>query len=242
MKTIWRGVPAALILLLVVGSANAGITLFLSDKGYDEGASLGNPSITLPNVGATTTLYIWADVSEKVIALGMNLVSSDTAILEATANDIYNPTHTGATPPFTVTYRWGLPVGDGVLGDLVTDINAVAISKELAVAGLDPGWAYDGYLLYDEDVGAFLVGEVTIQGTAEGTTDLYMTVSDNRIAPAVGFSPDLDVWFGSGDASLLGDSVDVQSAVADGTVTVVPEPVTLSILGLGVLGLLRRRR
>ena len=246
MRTMTKVVSAVVVLLLVAGSADAGITFFLSDKGLGEGATVTNPSITLPNVGATTSLYIWAIPDEKVIGTGMNLISIDSAILEATAVELYNPVYDIVFgPPLNITLeykRWKSPVGTGAMGDLWTNMNAVAISVDENVTGLDPDFS-GADPMYDAVAGAWLFGRVDVEATAEGSTDLYLTVSSNFIAPAAGFGADLPVWFGAGETSALhGESVDVQSEFADGSVTVVPEPVTLSILGLGVLGLLRRRR
>ena len=246
MRTMTKAVSAVVVLLLVAGSADAGITFFLSDKGLGEGATVANPSVTLPNVGATTSLYIWAIPDEKVIGTGMNLISIDSAILEATAVELYNPVYDIVFgPPLNMTLeykRWKSPVGTGAMGDLWTNMNAVAISVDENVTGLDPDFS-GADPMYDAVAGAWLFGRVDVEATAEGSTDLYLTVSSNFIAPAVGFGADLPVWFGAGETSALhGESVDVLSEFADGSVTVVPEPVTLSILGLGVLGLLRRRR
>ena len=242
MKAI-KGLSVVLVLLVAAGSAHAGaITFFLSDKGLGEGASLGNPVITLPTVGATDTLYIWANADVKVIGMGMNVIADAPAIVQATARAIYDPVYGPVGFPPTTWYRWGLPIGQGVLGDLVTGINAVALSATRSVAGIDPAWKADGILNWEAAANAWLIGEITVQATAEGLTPVHFTVSPAFIAPAVGHGHDLTVYFGSGDAPVNGESVGVETAVADATIEVLPEPATLTLLGVGVAGLLARRR
>ena len=241
MRTRVKAVSAVVVLLLMAGSADAGITFFLSDKGLGEGATLDNPSLTLPSVGATKSLYIWAVPDQKVIGTGMNLVSTDPTILEATAIELYNPEYMVVVLPYR---RWNNPVGTGTLGDLVLNMNAVAVSggETTSIGGMDP-LLEDYDPMYDAAADAWLFAKVDVQATAEGSTSLYLTVSDNFIAPAGGQGADLPVWFGDGETTPLdGESVDEYSEFADGSVTVVPEPTVMGLLTLGVLGLLRRRR
>lgn len=241
MKAI-KGLSVVLVLLLVAGSAQAGaITFFLSDKGLGEGATPGNPVITLPSVGATDTLYIWANDDVKVIGTGFNVIANDPSIVQATANQMYDASYSQAMPPATY-YWWGLPIGNGVLGDLVTSINCVALSATRTVVGLDPAWKVNGLMNYESAAGAWLIGEITVQATAEGVTPVHFTVSPAFIAPAVGQASTLDVYFGTGDAHVQGNSVGIETAVADATIEVLPEPATLTLLGVGVVGLLARKR
>jgi len=246
MKAI-KGLSVVLMLLMVAGSANAAeVRFFLSEIGtVGGGAVAGNPVIELPNVGATTTLYIWAIPTQRYDFVSLDIVSSDPAILEATASDMYNPEYMFATVLSII--RWNEPVNDGVLvGDLLTDMTGAAVKLppgdlHYALSGLYDGLTQAADPTYDAAVGTggFLVGEVTVQATAEGSTEVRMVVGPAKIGELPG-----DVYFGTGDDPVEGGGTieGVSSDLADATITVLPEPVTLALLGVGAMGLLARKR
>lgn len=236
-----KGLSVVALVLLMAGSANAAVTFFFSEVGtIGGGATLANPSIELAAPGETATLYLWATTTERVIGMGMNINSSDAAVVEATASEIYNPI--SVVVANVITYvRWNSPVNSGTPGDLVSGINAVAVSLPpdspyQGLTALDPAFSSFDTTGYDPANGSFLVGEVTVQGTAEGTTDIKMAVSDLLI-------PVDEVFFGAGESTPADGNVSgATSQIADATITVLPEPATLALLGFGAAGLLARKR
>ena len=121
MKTM-RGISVLAVLTILAASAGADTAFFLSENGFGQGAALGNPAIVLPNVGATTSLYIYAHPDRKLIGVGVDLIATDPTILQATTVEVFDPPYMVSILQYS---RWTDPVGQGTAGDLVTGINTV---------------------------------------------------------------------------------------------------------------------
>lgn len=160
------------------------------------------------------SVYVWVtpDTGQTINGLGLDVIASDPGVLEATAITIFNPTYSIIDDP-----RWN-STNSGTLGDLFTGTNAVAVS---GANGIDEGASsLDGGTV--DAAGAFLHAVVDFTATGVGTTSLTPQANDNFITAE-----------GEGQIS---------PSFTGGTVTVIPEPTTLVLLGAGGLLALRRKR
>jgi len=227
------GIAILVVLALSMATANAA-TLFLSDKDLGQTPVLGNPSITM-NVGDTKTLYVWGSLatSEVINGLGLSVVAEAAGIVHATSSTLLNPT----TDDFG--NRWD-SVNNGTLGSLVMNMNGPAVNGHgLGGSALQRG--EEAPTGYDTPTGYLKVAEIVVHADAPGVASLWLQSGTATISFKSGKGgPNIN--FGTGDASVDPRTAGVRSAVADGTITVLPEPATLSLLGLGALSLIRRRR
>ena len=230
----------AVVLIIMAGAANAATTFFLSDKAVGEGPVLSNPVWNL-QPGQFATIHIYCQADQKLSAVGIDLASTDPAVAEGTAAVVHNPNFDLFGNPVFNTDRWQ-GASDGTLGDLADDLRAVTVTSgtgleaDPSLAMWDPG--------YDQTAQAYLYATVDVIATGEigSSIDLFMMVDSMFIAPAVGTAADVDVIFGAGETvPLNGESVGIPSAIADGTINIVPEPVSLLLLSVGALALIRRK-
>ncbi len=242
---------AVAVVLGSVSVCDAAVTIFLSDKGYGEGATLANPEWGLGGIpislGETNSMYVWVrpDPNQGLIGVGLDVESDNTAVVEATAVTVFNADiWMDALNADSGDDRWNTPVGQGSAGDLATDMVGVAVDE----VGIDP--ANNGQVapfyyrdtLYDSGADAFLYAKIDFQLTAIQNTNFWIVVNSKRVAPKVGSSPDVDIIFGANEPTVLhGNDEYVRNVVPDGRI-IISEPVTLSLLAVCGLALFRRRR
>ena len=143
-------------ILLLAANAQAGGIVF-STSG-DAGGALAGSQFNLVE-GQSGSLYVWVSTPDdvRILGMGLDILSSNSAVLEATSHTIFNP---GG--------RW-LPTGirPGTLGDLVTGSGAVSFSEGIATGG------GDNYLLYSR---------VDFLATGIGQTDLSFAENSFQIS------------------------------------------------------------
>jgi len=229
-----------------------------------------NPTLTITQ-GGTGVLNMWVKLapptnrqddgsgnisytpSEIVIGMGLDLVTANTTAAHATTFSV-----TGASTRFDAPNGTATPQSSG--GESVGSSPLARFSRgsvaKLGLSDMTTTSVPDDNVdtldsqatnVLGSDGNVYLrFAQVTIAGdigTAAGNlAPVFLTVNSKKFAENPGDST--HVFFGSGDASVSGAAAGNTSQVADATISVitVPEPMSISMLGLGALGLIRRRK
>jgi len=236
-----RWLYAAGLALMVWGQVEAA-TFYFSTVGKDGTPTAGNPSIPV-NVGETVKLYLWAQLSvvDSTTSPGLDVVCSNTDLIEPTAFVVENPLVVGAAN----VYRWMAPV-------MVDLAEPAGFQATIGKSDGDTAVGLNGSLTSDPTrVGdSFLIGAFSFVGTAAGEAELFLTVNESMINGSITGTPSSPaLHFGTGDDALPVDLVSGRyvvaagrtSTAADATITVVAEPATVALLGLGAVLAWRRR-
>ncbi len=253
-----RLLATCVMALLVVGTANAQLRIYLDPVGVgvQEARTVetdyGNPVVG-PGAGR---LYIYGEFLENdALWLGVSFnINIDTG--DATFTDMvrYN-TFTQLGP------RWSGPVVGGFINNPQNaSFRAAAIVNPQVSAGGLWNWdaaeatAHTGSPFPNADDrdanhyrracdshgggrGTTLLGYFDYAENTGGSSDVFMTVEDPAFALYLGGNGRVN--FGYGDDSVAGNELGVRTTMADATI--VPEPASLMLLGLGALALRRRR-
>lgn len=208
-----------------------GARLYISDSPSSPTAGV-NPTFTLPGVGASLSLYIWAELAddETIPGLAYDVVNTTPGIASATPGGhvVDNPVILGP--------RWSA-TNLGVLGELVSGSNFVNVGGGLngAAAALDP--------LYDASTSSYRVSKIDFIGDSIGSTEVFLGVGSAGIASGDAGAP---IFLGWGDVSIANNAFGTTSSLADATIVVVPEPSCFGFACLGLIALplftLKRRR
>ena len=238
--------------LFVVGSANGQIRIFFDtegvgeqeDRGTVDPLSYGNPEVD--GTAGPVRLYLYGEfLGENDLWLALNF--DITADGSATLSDPTMYNHRNGNGP-----RWSSSSG-AMNGDTASFRSAWIGNPNQFPNGM---WNWDepyatartgnpfnaadnaddkhyrrGWDSQNGELGTTLLGYIDVDGD-DGS--LWLTIA----SPGFGFGGQHQIYFGYGDAPIPGFAYGVRTEIADATV--VPEPASLMLLGLGVLAVRRR--
>jgi hypothetical protein len=257
MKTLILATFAALVLSFA-GTAQAS-RVFMSTTSTNP--ALINPTLNM-TVGETAAIYLfWQPTTEVVgtdeygapivqneqlTGLSLDIVSSNPILSRTSSYSVLNPVNS-----LDGRARWGaINTGSGAATFMVDNSNAVRVGGSNLGFLTSSGQGY--FNVGGTDV--WRLGTLTFQATAAGTSSLrsgvgLLGITFEFTRPPSDEFPDGNTRalnFGFGDAAVstnnFNANLGLTSTLADATVTVVPEPGTLALLVVGVIGLCSVRR
>jgi hypothetical protein len=208
------------------------------------GVTLTNPAVELTDADVDThTLGIWIDPgAQTLVGVSLKIASSTPGVIQFTGSTIFSADIVANNfGGLDVGDRWSTKNNGTVTNDLIQNlqgfivppVNNNALSPSYNGTGGGFGLLDTGY---DSASGDFLFATISYQVIGMGSTDLFLQVGDNKIAPSVGTSANVQVIFGAGESTILnGGNIGLSGSVADATISIVPEPMSLLMLGVGLV-------
>jgi hypothetical protein len=215
--------------LALCASTGAIPIVFLSDKGFGQGATIDSPTITIrPN--EVHELHVWVKTDiHTLVTVDLDLFQSDGGLefLDAT---VHQPSSSG---PSLGTHRWVF----ADVAHLTPEFIQGMLGSTTPTFGHSIGPFYEDHdTLFDPDVGAFLFASVDYSATRVVETELFLAIGRNTFNVNTLPFPN-EISLGVGDEPVANREGSM-SKLPDATIRVVPEPQSVLLASLGVATLI----
>jgi len=220
---------AMLAALGFASRAQASVISWLSDSDALDGTASPSDSPHIDQTGGDVGwLYIWAQNTTKLNSLAYDVLTSDPDKVMITDREMYNPLVFGALN------RWDPPTNLGQIDPAGNLINMYGIA--VTAQGLNPA-TNAGDAGYDPVAGAALIGVVHYQVKGDPCVGVACMMVPVQISLA-------DGQYGTYEGANQADTTN-GSATVWVRMPIIPEPASVTLVGLAMLGLVgfaRRRR
>jgi len=226
---------------LCANSAQANVVIYATGLPAVNNGPGNLAQTVVPNATSFFDVFVKTDVSIVGLALDVALTGTDASHFNIVSSQVQNPVNAS-----NAGNRW-LVKNDG---QVAPDGRSATANEGYTLSSANPGMNPANQTTdagYSSVAGAFHFARINFHndGTLGAKAQLKFTIGGNDI----GTVPDTAVFLGTGDAAACNtanfDCAGASSLASDGTITVIPEPASITLIGLalvGVVGFARRHR